>query len=143
MKKIIIGVLSVLVVVAIAVALIINFGVKSNNENEIVNSNNNVESQEKKQTEGYEIIISKKDITLEKGSKTTFDITFTNPDELSIREYIKCEDQGDIVTVIYSMIEDKKITVTVEALKAGYTEIVVSDYAYPEMKEIVKVNVID
>ena len=38
---------------------------------------------------------------------------------------------------------NKKITVDVEALKAGATEITVCDYNYPDVKEIVQVNVVD
>ena len=113
-------------------------------ENEIENLNsNNIENREIEPQEGYEIIVSKKDITIEKGSETSFVITFTNPDESSIREYITCKDQSDIILVKYSMLENKKITVEVEALKVGVTEIVVSDYNYPDMKEIVKVNVVE
>lgn len=115
---------------------------KKDKKGEISNSNsNNVETQ--KTEEGYEIKVSKKDITIEKGTEASFDITFTNPDESSIREYIHCEDQDDIVIVKYSALEDKKITVEVEALKVGVTEIVVCDYNYPNIKEIVKVNVIE
>lgn len=147
MKKVLIGVLCVLIVVAIAVALVMNFGAKSTPENVKADSNtNNVESQETKQEEqkeGYEIIVSKKEITLEKGKETSFEITFTNPDETSIREYIHCEDQSDIIVVRYTPLKDYKITVEVEALKAGTTEILVCDYDYPDVKEIVKVNVVE
>ena len=117
---------------------------KKDQKGEISNSNsNNVETQKTKTEEEYEIKVSKKDITIEKGTEASFDITFTNPDESSIREYINCEDQNDIVIVKYSALEDKKITVEVEALKVGATEIVVCDYNYPNIKEIVKVNVIE
>lgn len=113
-------------------------------EEKNVNTNSNsVKVQEKDQSEGYEINVSKKEITIEKGKEASFDITFTNPDESSIREYIHCDDQNDIVIVKYSALENKKITVDVEALKAGATEITVCDYNYPDVKEIVKVNVID
>lgn len=147
MKKVIIGIVSAVIVIAIVVAFVINIGKKSNYEKKISNSNNvenqEIEQTEKTQKEGYEIIVSKKDITIEKGSQTSFDITFTNPDESSIREYIKCEDQNDIIIVKYTALENKKITVEVEALKAGTTEILVCDYEYPEVKEIVKVNVVE
>ncbi len=98
---------------------------------------------ESKKNDGYEIIVSKKELTIEKGKEASFDITFTNPDESSIREYIKCEDQSEIITVKYTPLENKKITVEVEALKEGETEILVCDYNYPDRKEIVKVNVVE
>ena len=130
-----------MLIIGAIVALAINFSAKTNNESEILKpDSNNTEKQEK---EGYEIIVSKKEITIEKGKETSFDIIFTNPDESSIREYIKCEDQDDIILVKYSMLEDKKITVEIEALKAGVTEILVSDYNYPDIKEIIKVNVLE
>ena len=157
MKKVVIGIVSVLVVVAIAVVAMRCFSTKPNSENVIDNSSrSNTENQETKPNEtkpnedepkeiendeGYEIIVSKKDISIEKGEETSFEITFTNPDESSIREYIKCEDQDDIILVKYSPLDDKKITVEVEGLKAGTTEISVCDYNYPDVKEIVKVNV--
>ena len=135
MKKIIIGIVSLLIVVIIAIAIIINFGTKSNSDN--------TESQEIEQKNGYKIVASKKDITINKGSTTSFNITFTNPDELSIREYIDCKDKDDIIIVRYTALENRKITVEVEALKVGTTEIVIYDYDYPDMKEIVKVNVVE
>lgn len=92
---------------------------------------------------GYEIVVSKNDITLEKGEEASFDITFANPDESSIREYITCKDQNDMILLEYGALENHQITVSLKALKAGTTEIVVCDYNYPERKEIVKVNVID
>lgn len=147
MKKIIIGIVSLLIVGAIVYACISNFEAKPNSKNETANLTINntktqeVEKKEVKEKEGYEIIVSKKDITIEKGEKTSFEITFTNPDEISIREYIHCEDQNNIILVEYTPLEDKKITVQVEALKAGTTEIVVCDFEYPDKKEIVKVNV--
>ena len=145
MKKIVIGVICVLIVAAIVIALIINSGAKTNSENEIINSNASdlEEIKEIDEEEGYEIIVSKKDITIEKGSEASFDITFTNPDESSIREYIKCEDQNDIILVKYSDLKDKKITVDVEALKTGPTEIMICDYNYPNKKAIVKVTVVE
>ena len=96
-----------------------------------------------KENDGYDINVSNKNITIEKGSKVSFDITFTNPDESSIREYIKCDKQNDIAVVSYTPIENKKITVQVEALKVGDTEITISDYNYPNKKEIVKVTVVE
>ena len=144
MKKIVIGVICILIVVAIVIAIVISSGAKSNSGNEIINADsNNVENKEVEEKEGYDIVVSKKDITIKKGSEESFDITFTNPDESSIREYIKCEDQNDIILVKYSDLKDKKITVEVEALKVGVTEISICDYNYPEVKEIVKVNVVE
>ena len=151
MKKIVIWILSILIVSSIVIALIyvtkINPEIENNNSKQKIENTksniNNMETKEEKQDEGYDIIVSKKDITIEKGSKISFDITFTNPDESSIREYIKCEDQHDIIIVSYSMLEDKKITVDVEALKVGTTFIAISDYNYPNKKEIVKVNVVE
>ena len=100
-------------------------------------------TQETNEVEGYEINVSKKELTINKGSKESFEITFTNPDESSIREYIKCEDQNDIVTVSYSPLNDSKITVEVEGLKEGTTEIDIYDYNYQDIKETVKVNVVN
>ena len=110
-------------------------------EEQIDNGEEQASIDEEVQEEGYEIITSESEITVEEGAEVSFDITFTNPDESSIREYITCEDQDDIISVQYSPIEDNKITVTVDGLKSGDTEIVISDYNYPEMKAIVKVNV--
>ena len=142
MKKVIIGAVIILIIVVIAVIFINNKGEKSNSKNEIANLSN-TENQEMEQKEGYEIILSKKEITIEKGKEASFDITFTNPDESSIREYIVCEDQNDIILVKYTPLEDSKITVEVEALKVGSTEILVCDYNYQDVKEIVKVNVVE
>lgn len=159
MKKTIIC--GILVVGVVAIVLIAKFSIKSNSEHEIDNSNSTIvenyengneeiDNQEKgnqevenQEKDGYEIIVSKKNITLEKGTETSFDITFTNPDESSIREYITCKDQSDIIEVRYGMLEDRKITVEVEGLKVGVTEIVLCDFSYPDRKEIVKVNVTD
>ena len=138
MKKVVIGIVSLLLVGGLVAFLIINNNAKQRKEIEV--PQNNVE---KKETEGYEIKVSKKNITLEKGKSTSFVITFTNPDPSSIREYIHCEDQSDIVLVRYSDYIDGKITVEVEGLKVGTTEIEISDYEYPETKEVVKVNVVD
>ena len=113
---------------------------KANNTSLTTNSSNNSVSEK---NDGYEIIVSKKELTIEKGKEASFDITFTNPDESSIREYIKCEDQSEIITVKYTPLENKKITVEVEALKEGETEILVCDYNYPDKKEIVKVKIVE
>ena len=145
MKKIIIGIIIILVVAAALVFLMSHFADKSTTGNEIVNTAN-VEKQvtEPKNLDGgSSVIVTDKEITIVKGSKSTFVVTFTNPDESAIREYIKCKDQDDIVLVKYTDIENKKTTVEVEGLKAGSTEIIVSDYTYPELQEIVKVNVIE
>ena len=82
-------------------------------------------------------------ITIEKGSKASFDITYTNPDETSIREYITCEDNHDIILFRYYPINDGKTTIEVDALKAGTTEIVICDFDYQDVKAIVKVNVVE
>lgn len=134
MKKVIVGIVCVLIIAAIVICCIRFLPAKSN-------SNNVAKNQVIEQREGYDVNVSKKDITIEKGKEASFDIVFTNPDESSIREYIKCEDQDDIVLVKYSPLKDKKITVQVQGLKAGETEILVCDYNYPELKEIVKVKV--
>lgn len=113
---------------------------KASNEN--TNSTSNT-TKNQEQKDGYEIIVSNKNITVEKGSTASFNITFTNPDESSIREYIHCKDQSDIIVVRYSDVINKKINVELEALKVGVTEIEVSDYNYPDKKEIIKVNVVE
>ena len=156
MKKIIIRIIIVLIVAAIAIVLISNFSTKPNPEVEnssssasnaesekVENATSNTSTTESKEEpkEGYEINVSEKEIIIEKGAEASFDITFTNPDETSIREYIHCEDQDDIIVVKYTPLEDSKITVEIKALKEGTTEIVVCDYNYPDVKEIVKVNV--
>lgn len=169
MKKIVIWILSVLIASSIVTAFMYvtkinpesennkskqkientekksdNAAAESNSKTETVESDSNkTEAKDAEQKDGYDIIVSEKNITIEKGSKASFDITFTNPDESSIREYIKCEDQHDIIIVSYSMLEDKKITVDVEGLKVGTTLIAISDYNYPNKKEIVKVNVVE
>ena len=99
------------------------------------------ESTEEVSKEGYEILLSKKEITIKEGSTESFEITFTNPDETSIREYIHCDDQSDLVEVRYTPLDNKKITVEVKGLKPGSTEILISDYEYPNYKEYVKVVV--
>ena len=168
MKKIIVLSVFIIIFIAVAIFLMGDFFNKSSSENEVVNSIlNYVEKQENqsveqnianetsktnevveinepnKSKEGYDINISNKEITIEKGKKSSFVVTFTNPDESSIREYINCEDQNDIILVKYSDIKDSKITVDIDALKVGSTEISVCDYNYPEVKEIVKVKVIE
>ena len=142
MKKIIIIILSLFIIAVTTIAIINNFGSKLDVENKITDLNN-IDNKKVEQKEGYEIIVSKKDITVEKGSNISFEITFTIPDVSSIREYITCKDQNDIIIVKYSDLIDRKITVEIEALKVGTTEIEVCDYNYPNTKEIVKVNVIE
>ena len=160
MKKTIIGFLCGLIIGAIGIALVINFSselkdeelnsttknttTESTSKNKKTKStSNNEEKETETKNEGYEIKVSKTDIIIEKGSKASFDITYTNPDETSIREYIDCKDQDDIVAVTYSDIVNKKINVEVEALKVGTTEISISDYSYPNKKVTVKVNIIE
>ena len=116
----------------------------TNTQNQNTNNQQNTNTNNtQQQNNGYEIMVSKKELTINKGSSVSFDITYTNPDESSIREYIHCNDQNNIVVVKYSDINDKKINVEVEGLKAGTTEIEVSDYNYPNKKEIVKVTVVE
>ena len=138
MKKVIMGLFLLAIVVAVIIAEYPNLLDK--NEKFVFDAS---EVEEFNQSEGYGIIVSKKDIVLEKGTTESFDIIFTNPDESSIREYIHCEDQADIVTVKYSMYKDHKITVEVDALKEGTTEIEICDYNYRNITKIVKVTVID
>lgn len=95
-------------------------------------------------TKGYNIDISNKDITVKKGETVSFNIKFNNPDITTIREYIQCDDQNDIVLVKYSDVDDdERINVDVDGLKVGETKIVVADYSYPDVKEIVKVHVVE
>ena len=56
----------------------------------------------------YEINLSKTELTIKKGETESFEITFENPDESSIREYIKCQDQNRIVLVKYSALKEKE-----------------------------------
>ena len=112
-------------------------------KDETSSENKNTNTQNNDQKNGYEIILSKKEITVKKGSSESFDITFTNPDESSIREYIHSDNQNDIIVVKYSDMKDKKINVQVEGLKVGTSEISISDYNYPNKKEIVKVKVVE
>ena len=146
MKKVIIGILCVVVVVVGAVfAFNANKPKETETKNEVKSSNvNSVEAKESEQEEeGYEIIVSKKELTIEKGKTESFEITFTNPDEMSIREYIHCEDQSEIVIVRYSDTRDRKINVDVEGLKVGTTEIEICDFDYQNRKVFVKVNVVE
>ena len=146
MKKVVVGIISILIVaaIAVAVAFTINSSSKPISEKENINSNSNkVENQQKEQKVGYDIILSNKDITIEKGQTASFDITFTNPNEMSIREYIVCDDQNDIILVKYSDMHNNKISVDVDALRVGSTKILICDYEYPDVKEYVKVNVIE
>ena len=139
MKKMIIGVVCVLLVGGLVAFFVVNNSSKQNTGNEA--SKTSESTSENLKTDGYQIIVSKEEITLEKGKKDSFEVTFTNSDLISIREYINCKDQGKIVNVSYTDIKDGKLTIEVEALKEGTTEIEISDYEYPEIKEIVKVNV--
>ena len=94
--------LIILLFVVIAIAFIIskqnknNTDFKSNSVESNIIEDQNLDSNIT-QKDGYEIIVSKKDITLEKGKEESFEITFTNPDELSILEYItKLETEGKL-----------------------------------------------
>lgn len=158
MKKVVIVIFSLIIVVSLMVVINPKFAKTKNKES--VNSNVNIQSvesvegekssksnldtkkQDAQEKKRYDIIVSNKNITVEEGSETSFTITFTNPDEQDIREYIKCEDQDDIILVKYSDMDNKKITVNILGLKVGTTEILVCDYNYPDVKESVKVNVI-
>ena len=171
MKKTVI--LSVLIVAAVVIGLVYNFSIKPNSEKEVKQpdtssvetnegenqGNGNAEidnpqsgnaegtnpesgNQETEQ-EGYEILVSQKELTVGKGKEASFDITFTTPDPMLIREYITCKDQDDIITVKYTPLKDRKITVEVEALKAGSTEISICDFEYPNRVVIVNVNVVE
>ena len=152
MKKFIAFILCVLLIGVIVFAIYTS----SNKKSDSIESTPNVESKTEEKTqesekaesteneeskEGYEILLSKKEITIKEGSTESFEITFTNPDETSIREYIHCDDQSDIVEVRYTPLDNKKITVEVKGLKPGSTEILISDYEYPNYKEYVKVIV--
>ena len=135
MKKVLIGIICIVIIVVCAFFIVKNISKKSNEENEVQNSN--------QEQEGYPINVSKKEITIKKGLEESFEITFTNPDDESIREYIKCKDDHEIVLVQYSDLIDAKIKVDVKGLKVGTTEISICDYNYPEVKTIVKVNVVE
>ena len=141
MKKIIISIVGVLLVGTLVVFLIINNKPQDQLGNETSKTNEN--SSETKKTAGYKIIVSENEITVEQGKKHSFEVTFTNPDLTSIREYIVCKDQDKLVSVTYSAIENGKMTIEVEGLEVGTTEIEISDFEYPETKEIVKVNILE
>lgn len=144
MKKAI--VLICVIAAIIACILAFNFSSKSKEEVEnVVSKESNVENvvEEETKKEGFDVLVSKKELTIVKGSEESFDITFTNPDLTSIREYIHCDDQSDIVLVKYTDLIDGKINVYVEGLKAGDTEIEVCDFNYQDVKEIVKVHVVE
>ena len=144
MKKGIIVIVCLLVIAAIVCAFAFNSSSKSEKgEENVVANTSNAENKEDEEKEGFDVLVSEKELTVEKGSEESFVITFTNPDLTSIREYIHCEDQSDIVTVRYTDMIDGKITVYVEGLKVGDTEIEVCDYNYQDMKEIVKVHVVE
>lgn len=151
MKKSTAFILCLLLIGVIVIAIIISSNQKkdtvestSNPESQIeekIQESEIVESTEEESKEGYEILLSKKEITIKEGTTESFEITFTNPDETSIREYIHCDDQADIIEFKYTPLENKKITVEVEGLKPGSTEILISDYEFPNYKEYVKVIV--
>ena len=115
----------------------------TNKKESVTSSSTSNNTQDKQESKEYEVNVSKKNIELKVESSSSFEITFTNPDESSIREYITCKDQNDIILVKYSPLENKTITVEVDALKVGVTEIEVCDYNYPNVKQIVTVNVIE
>lgn len=48
-----------------------------------------------------------------------------------------------ILSIFINQIENKKNTVEVDGLKAGNTEIEVCYYNYPNIKQIVSVNVVE
>ena len=145
MKKVVILILCLLIIGGCLYA----FTKNSKTESEVESVESKIESKEieseveSEKPEGYDIVLSKKELTIKKGSSESFEITFTNPDETSIREYIHCDDQSDIVVVKYSDMVNKKINVEVEGLKAGETKILVSDYEYPDFKEYVTVKVVE
>ena len=145
MKKVVILILCLLIIGGCLYA----FTKNSKTESDVESVETKIESKEieseveSEKPEGYDILLSKKELTIKKGSSESFEITFTNPDETSIREYIHCDDQSDIVVVKYSDMANKKINVEVEGLKAGETKILVSDYEYPDFKEYVTVKVVE
>lgn len=153
MKKSAAFILCLLLIGVIVIAIIISSNKKkdtvestSNPESQIeekIQESEIVESTEEESKEGYEILVSKKEITIKEGTTESFEITFTNPDETSIREFIHSDDQDDIIEVRYTPLENKKTTVEVEGLKIGKTEILISDYEYPDTKVYVKVNVVE
>ena len=145
MKKAVILILCLLIIGGCLYA----FTKNSKTESDVESVESKIESKEieseveSEKPEEYDIVLSKKELTIKKGSSESFEITFTNPDETSIREYIHCDDQSDIVVVKYSDMANKKINVEVEGLKAGETKILVSDYEYPDFKEYVTVKVVE
>ena len=145
MKKVVILILCLLIIGGCLYAFTKNSKTESDVESvESKTESKEIESEvESEKLEGYDILLSKKELTIKKGSSESFEITFTNPDETSIREYIHCDDQSDIVIVKYSDMANKKINVEVEGLKAGETKILVSDYEYPDFKEYVTVKVVE
>ena len=140
MKKVLIVLVVVLIVVGVAYAIMTNVSTEENAKNEVTNTNE-VENEIEEEKEGYDVLVSKKELTIEKRKEETFEITFTNPDLTSIREYIHSDEQSDIILVKYTDLVDDKITVYVEGLKEGTAEILVCDYNYPEVNEIIKVTV--
>ncbi len=150
MKKVIIVILCLLIIGGGIFAFKNYSKTETNEESQSVESKveskeieSEAESKESTKQKGYDITLSKKELTIKKGSKESFDITFTNPDEMSIREYIHSDDQDDLISFQYTPLEDKKIHVEVDGLKVGSTTIIVSDYEYPDYKIEVKVNVVD
>ena len=144
MKKVVIGIVCVLLVGGLVAFLIINNNSKQDNKNvnETPKASENEKNKETEQNEEY-VKVSKNEITVVKGKSISFVVTFTNPDLSSVREYINCKDSSYMVDISYTDIVDGKMTVEVEGLKVGTTEIEVSDYEYPESKAIVKVNVVN
>ena len=140
MKKVVIGIVCALIVGGLVAFLIVNNNSKQKEENETTKTSENVKETEQKKE--Y-VKVSKNEITVVKGKSTSFVVTFTNPDLSTVREYINCKDSSKIVDISYTNIVDGKMTVEVEGLKVGTTEIEVSDYEYPESKEIVKVKVVN
>ena len=148
MKKVVIILASLAIVAAVATAIIMNVTKPktengTNNTSSANTASNAVSNttQETEGKEGYNVEVSKKEITMKKNTRDSFVVTFTTPDESSIREYIYCKDQNNIILVSYGNVIDKKITVGVDALKVGTTEITVKDYENPNKKEIVKITV--
>ena len=140
MKKVVIGIVSVLLVGGLVAFLIVNNNSKQNSEKETPKTS---EKEQEKKEEAEYVKVSKNEITVVKGKSTSFVVTFTNPDLSTVREYINCKDSGKMVDISYTDIVDGKTTVEVEGLKVGTTEIEISDYEYPESKAIVKVKVVD
>jgi uncharacterized protein YxeA len=142
MKKVVIGLIVVLIVAGVTYAIITNISTKEVAKNEIANTDTESDAVENEE-EGFDILVSKEEITVKKGEEESFEITFTNPDLTSIREYIHCDEQSNVVVVKYSDLVDDKITVYVEGLKAGDTEIEVCDFNFQDVKKFVKVHVVE